>query len=63
MITIDRITFNENDVKSMTEEKFVATYLLFIWKKTPEQDRKKKLSDAYALMTGKKPKGSMTIEG
>jgi hypothetical protein len=51
---INNVDFNAEWAKSVDEPAFVKHFLPIVWPDTLEDDRKKKLSTAYELLTGKK---------
>lgn len=51
---VDGVNFVEKQVKMMSKKKFIDTHMTCIWQKVSEENRKKKLSDVYDLIIGKK---------
>ncbi len=51
---VDGVNFVEKQVRMMSKKKFIDTHMTCIWQKVSEENRKKKLSDVYDLIIGKK---------
>lgn len=51
---VDGVNFVEKQVKMMSKKKFIDTHMTCIWQKVAEENRRKKLSDVYDLIIGKK---------
>ncbi len=51
---VDGVNFVEKQVRMMSKKKFIDAHMTCIWQKVSEENRKKKLSDVYDLIIGKK---------
>lgn len=51
---VDGVNFVEKQVRMMSKKKFIDAHMACIWRKVSEENRKKKLSDVYDLIIGKK---------
>lgn len=51
---VDGVNFVKKQVRMMSKKKFIDAHMTCIWQKVSEENRKKKLSDVYDLIIGKK---------
>lgn len=51
---VDGVNFVEKQVRIMSKKKFIDAHMTCIWQKVSEENRKRKLSDVYDLIIGKK---------
>lgn len=51
---VDGVNFVEKQVRMMSKKKFIDAHMTCIWQKVSEENRKRKLSDVYDLIIGKK---------
>lgn len=55
-MTVDRVNFNEEEVRKMSEEDFIARHAGLFWLDRDEQTRRKMLADVYSRIARPKAK-------
>ncbi len=53
---VDKVNFNEDAVRKLSKEEFIAMHIDVFWQDRDEATRRKMLADAYDRMTGEKTK-------
>lgn len=53
---VDRVNFNDDEVRKLSREDFIAMHAGVFWQDREEETRLKMLSDVYDRICGPKPK-------
>lgn len=54
-MTVDGVTFVEEECKKMSKEVFIAHHIDNFWQDRDEETREKMLAEVYSRMVGNKP--------